>query len=274
MHIDFTGASHLIDRCWRDLRVATAFLTRLPVQPPLLPANDDTVAGEQADKPADYLAGATAMFPVVGFVIGAVGALVLAITHAIGLHPIASALLAVAAMAILTGGLHEDGLADFVDGLGGGTRVEERLNIMRDSRIGAFGTLALIIDVELRATFISQLASLQLAVAAVIVAALASRAVIPAVMRWTPPARSDGFAFDAGRPQPTELTIALALTLVALFLTFSIVGAVAALLAGAAGAAVVALIARKRLGGHTGDVLGAAQQVSEILILAAIAAAE
>lgn len=274
MPIDFTGASHLIDRCWRDLRVATAFLTRLPVQPPLLPANDDTVSSEHGDKPGDFLAGSTGMFPVIGFVIGAVAALILAVAHAIGLHPMASALLAVAAMAILTGGLHEDGLADFVDGLGGGTIVQERLEIMRDSRIGSFGTLALIFDVGLRATFISQMSSLELAVAALIVSGLASRAVMPAIMRWTPPARTNGFAFAAGRPQPTQLTIALGITFVGLFMPLSLVTAVAALLAGAAGAAAVAFIARKRLGGHTGDVLGAAQQVSEIMILAAIAAAQ
>jgi adenosylcobinamide-GDP ribazoletransferase len=273
MHIDFSGASAVVDRSWRDLRTATAFLTCLPVQPPPQPANDDTVGGLPAFDPAGYLAPATGVFPVIGLAIGIISALVFVLTFLIGLNPLACALIALAVSAGLTGALHEDGLADFVDGLVGGHSPVQRLAIMRDSRIGSAGALAIVFSVGLRAVLLGQIASLMTAVAALIVAGTASRAALPAVMRWIPPTRDDGLAREAGRPQPTQVTIALAIPVVVAFAGLHLGSAVAAIGCAAVGAAAVAILARRMVGGHTGDVLGAVQQAVEVLVLAAVAAA-
>ncbi len=114
-------------RAIRDLRTATAFMTRLPVGAP-----------EGGD-----LAAACWAFPVAGLLIGAIAGGLLAAAWTFGAPPLVAALLALAAMAALTGALHEDGLADTADGLGGGSP-ERKLEIMRDSRVGAFGVLALV----------------------------------------------------------------------------------------------------------------------------------
>ena len=108
-----------------DLFSAAAFLTRLPV-----PA---------AHVPTGGLAQAARAFPVVGAGVGAAAGGVLWLAAQAGLPPLVCALLALAAAALVTGALHEDGLADLADGLGGGRDREAKLRIMRDSRIGAFG---------------------------------------------------------------------------------------------------------------------------------------
>jgi adenosylcobinamide-GDP ribazoletransferase len=274
MRFDLAEASAIIDRCWRDVRVAAAFLTRLPLKPPPQPANDASEDGTPVLTPAGYLAAASAMFPVIGVVIGAGAALAMVLSSQFGLHPLACGLVAVATAAIFTGALHEDGLADFFDGLGGGHDREQRLAIMRDHRIGVFGTLALIFSIGLRATVLSQLESVTSATAALIVASVASRAALPAVMRWLKPARTQGMSYTAGQPQPTQVTIALAFTAVVALLALDFGTAIAALGAAALAAAVIAWLAVRSLGGHTGDVLGAVQQAVETLVLAAVAAAE
>jgi adenosylcobinamide-GDP ribazoletransferase len=273
MHIDFSGASAVIDRSWRDLRTATAFLTCLPVQPPPQPANDDTMTGLPAVDQGGYLAPATGAFPVIGLTIGAIAALIYVLTVLIGLPPIACALFALAVPAGLTAALHEDGLADFCDGLVGGRSAEQRLSIMRDSRIGTAGALAIVYSIVLRVVLLAHIPSLLMAVAALIVAGAASRAALPGVMRWIPPARDDGLAREAGRPQPTQVTIALAVPVVAAFLFLPLGAAVASVGCAAVGAFGIAMLARRAVGGHTGDVLGAVQQTVEVLVLAAVAAA-
>ena len=272
MHIDLAEASAVIEGFWRQVRVATTFLTRLPTGAPLEPLARDGLPAEIT--PQGELAAASGWFPVLGVGIGAASALALLITSEFGLHPLACGLIAVAVAAALSGALHEDGLADFADGLGGGHSPGERLDIMRDSRIGTFGTLAVVLSICLRATLISQFASLSTASAALIAAAAVSRAAMPPVMRWLPPARADGLAFTAGQPQPAQVTAAVASATLICFLALDVRATVAALAATAAGAAAVATVARRALGGQTGDVLGSVQQVAEIVFLAAVAASE
>jgi adenosylcobinamide-GDP ribazoletransferase len=234
----------------RDCKVALAFLSRLRVraQPPWRAAD---------------LAASAPWFPVVGALIGLAGALAYALAAWFGLPPLPAAALALAASAWLTRALHEDGLADVADGFGGGVTREARLAIMRDPRIGSYGALALVLAVVARAGAIAALAE-PLAVAAALVAAGAvSRAALPAVMAALPQARPDGLAASAGRPHP--LRAAAALLIAALIAVLLLRGAApAALIAGALGALAVALLARRQIGGHTGDVLGAVQQLAEI----------
>ena len=130
--------------------------------------------------------------------IGLVAGLMLIGAFELGLQPLSCALIGLASAAILTGALHEDGLADFADGLGASGSAERRLAVMRDSRIGTFGTLAVVFGIGLRASILSGLPSPDLAMAALIAGGAASRSMLPVAMRWQRPARSSG-AFRRGR---------------------------------------------------------------------------
>jgi adenosylcobinamide-GDP ribazoletransferase len=212
------------------------------------------------------------MFPFVGVAIGGAAAIVMLICYRLGLNELTCALIGLAVMAILTGALHEDGLSDFVDGLGGGRTREERLAIMQDSRIGTFATLAIVFSVGMRASLLSQLPSPAHAAGALIAAAAISRAMLPAMMRWLPPARTEGLAFSAGVPDPAQVTVALVLALIVALVCLDFTTAAAAMAGAAVGAGIVAAIAQQKLGGQTGDALGAAQQAAEIVVLVAVAA--
>jgi adenosylcobinamide-GDP ribazoletransferase len=236
---------------------ATGFLTRIPVAAAL---------------PEDgQLADAAWAFPLVGAGVGAVAGAVLLVAQLLGLGPWPRALLAVLTGLVLTGALHEDGLADTADGLCDGGDRETRLAIMRDSRLGTFGGLALIVSVGLRASALAQLDEAFYGGLALIAAHALSRGLLPAVMRLLQPARADGLGAGAGRPAAGAAGIAAAVGAAICFLALGPWrGAFASLLAVLAvtGAAVVA---RRRLGGYTGDVLGACQQVAEIAVLLAAA---
>ncbi|MBK8176896.1 MAG: adenosylcobinamide-GDP ribazoletransferase [Rhodospirillales bacterium] len=288
--IDIPGA---VGAWWCDLRSATAFLTCLPVaprrrciapDPSAVPAEDGSegdVFDNGRDRPADDLPAelpndlprSTAMFPLVGCGIGLVAASALMAAFEIGFNPLACALVALAVSIVISAALHEDGLADFADALSGSTR-ERRLSIMRDSRIGTFGTLAIVLGVGLRAAILSGLSSSETAMLALIGAATLSRAVLPAVMRWQVPARSDGLSAGFATPSLQHIVIATVLALVICFVTIdfwpTLIAAAAVILAALA----VALLAQRLLGGHTGDVLGTVQVISEIAALAVVAALE
>ena len=177
-----------------------------------------------------------------------------------------------AATLLVTGCLHEDGLADTADGFGAAASRERKLDIMRDSQIGAYGASALILSLMLRAGAIASLAEPRLVASALIAAHAGARAALPVFMRLVPNARRDGLSADAGTPPQSSALIAALLGLVALLLCL---GFGAALIAGVLLAAVMALMAWlciRQIGGQTGDVLGALEQVSEILILLVAAA--
>lgn len=236
-----------------EMRLALAFLTRLPL--PLPP--------EIAAQP---LAAAVRAFPLVGALVGAVGALVYAVVDLLGMSSTIAALLAIGAMVVLTGGLHEDGLADSADGLAGTTR-EKALAIMRDSHIGTFGVMALFFILSLRVVAVSYAGSAVDAACLLVAGAAGSRAVVPALMYWLPPARRDGLGWTAGHPDRRRVVDAGALgALIVVALLWPVWGLLAIGAATAAGT-LVAWLARRRLGGQTGDVLGASQQVSETAIL-------
>jgi adenosylcobinamide-GDP ribazoletransferase len=242
-----------------DCKAALAFLTRLPVR--RRPAWRDV-----------DLAASVPLFPVVGALIGVAGALGYALAVWLGLPPWPAAALALATTIWLTGALHEDGLADVADGFGGGRTREDKLRIMRDSRVGSYGAIALVLVLLARAGALAALAAPWAVAAALVAAGAVSRAALPAAMATLPRARADGLAAGAGRPHPLR---AAAAVLVAALIALALLGpaAPAALLAGAAGALGVALLARRQIGGYTGDVLGAVQQLAEIgVLLGALAA--
>ena len=248
---------------WRDLRLAGQFLTRLPIP------HDRDGEFENPMSALSTLAPASRTFPLIGVAVGGLAGVVLMLAAALGLPPLAWALTAVGVMVLITGGLHEDGLADTLDGFGGGATREDKLAIMADSRTGAYGVLALVISVGLRAALLAGLDA-QVAAATLVAAASFSRAVLPPVMNALDPARAGGLGAAAGRPDDSTAITALLLgaVLVVIFAGFG--AGLAAVLAGAFAAFAFSLLARAQIGGHTGDVLGAVQQVTEIACLVAV----
>jgi adenosylcobinamide-GDP ribazoletransferase len=246
-----------------DLGLAVTFLTRLPFPMP-----------DRDLKPGD-LSRAMRTYPIVGAGVGLGAGLVLMAASDLNLAPLACAMLGLAAAALLTGALHEDGLADTVDGFAGGRTRAEKLKIMRDSHIGAFGVLALVFSVGIRAAILSGVPGPGTALLVLIASGALSRAPLAVIAIRLDPARKDGLSGTLGRPQPGHvITGAILATLISfLALGFLEGGAVAilwALLGVAVATGLMAWIAIRQIEGHTGDVMGAVQQVSEIAALIAI----
>jgi adenosylcobinamide-GDP ribazoletransferase len=252
---------------WRDeFFAALTFLTRLPL------------GRAQTDTPLPSLADTVWAFPLVGLVIGAIGGIAYVIASALALPTLAAALIAVAATALVTGALHEDGLADTADGFGGGATREAKLDIMRDSRIGTFGVLALIFAVSLRVTALSYTGGpgdsiLGQATLLMVAAAAGSRACMPAVMYLLPRARRDGLAWHAGTPERGRVVDAGTLGVIIVIICLGPIAGLAAVAAAALATTAVGLLARRQIGGYTGDVLGFFQQIGEIAMLLVAAAA-
>jgi adenosylcobinamide-GDP ribazoletransferase len=238
--------------------LAAAFLTRVPLAAPG-PAGRPLAAGAWA-------------FPLVGAGIGGVAAFFFLLAQLLGFGDGPAALLAVLAGAALTGALHEDGLADAADGLFGGDDRERRLAIMRDSRHGTFGVLALVASVLLRVAALARLGDPLHAGLALVAAHALSRALLPAAMRVLKPARADGLGAGAGTPSPAQTAVAVALGGAIALAALGPLRGLLALLAAAAAVGAAARLARSRIGGYTGDVLGAFQQIGEIAMLLAAAA--
>ncbi|WP_082505701.1 adenosylcobinamide-GDP ribazoletransferase [Aureimonas sp. Leaf324] len=244
---------------------ASAFLTRLPAMPaafagPAVPLGRDAPA-----------------FPVVGALAAALPALVLAGLLALGLTPLAASACAVLLLVALTGALHEDGLGDTADGLFGHADRERALAIMKDSRIGTYGALALIGSLILRVAFLAAIGSASGLAAALALAAAAtgSRGAMAFLWSALPSADPGGLADRVGRPSPARGRIAAAIGLaLASVLTVPVSGWGALILPPAL-AALVGLWLRgvlvRRLGGQTGDALGACQQLTEIAWLLGLA---
>ncbi|WP_294534883.1 adenosylcobinamide-GDP ribazoletransferase [uncultured Rhodoblastus sp.] len=212
---------------------------------------------------------------------GALLGLASAIPFGLALHfnqpPAVAALLALATATLLSGGLHEDGLADVADGFGGGFSRQSKLEIMRDSRIGAFGASALILSFGLRAAALAALAATPGRAVAVLAAAGAlSRLCCLAPLLLLAPARADGAgraaALTVEQAKPA-LTLALAFSLLPWFAGFTLATALAAPVLAGGVVWGFCQFARAQIGGQTGDVAGAAQQISEIAVLMVYAGA-
>lgn len=217
---------------------------------------------------ADFAAAQWAA-PVAGAIVGVCAGLALWIGLRLGLPEGIAAALAIAVPMLVTGCLHEDGLADLADGFGGGAGREAKLEIMRDSRIGSYGVAALILTVLLRWTAISTLAAEGAAIAALVAAHAASRAALPAFIAVTPPARRDGLSAGIGSVPREAVAGALALGALALLPTLGIGAAIWAAIALLAWGFALRSLALRQIGGQTGDVLGALQQGGEIVVLLA-----
>ena len=243
----------------RDLQLALALLTRLPA------GLKDTASGAEQ-------ARATRLYPLVGALVGLIGGLVLWLAGGLGVPDPIAAVLALAALVLATGAFHEDGLAGSADGRGGGGERARKLEIMRDSRIGAYGVLALVFSLVLRGAGLAYLASAGVGLAALIAVQALSRAWLPAAMAALPPARRDGLAAQIARPGRGEAGFALVLGLVIAFAVLGLGPAAWLLAVSVLVAAAWFWLINDQLGGTTGDTLGALQQVQEIALLITLAA--
>jgi adenosylcobinamide-GDP ribazoletransferase len=239
-----------------DLRVAVSFLTRVPI------SHSDGVVNFQR---------AMRLFPVVGGAIGLVVGLVQLGLLRLGLPPLAAAALTLGASALLTGALHEDGLGDTADGFGGGRDIPAKLEIMRDSRLGTYGTLALLISFAAKLAALAALPS-AMVVPGLIAAHALARSILPGMATLMPQARNDGLAVTAGRPDQAIAITAAGLGVVIALICLPWGTAFAAIVLTMAGAAGMGWLAQRQVGGHTGDVLGGTEQVCETLILLLLAA--
>lgn len=244
----------------RGVRAAATFLTRVPVGG--FPYRDD-----------DWR-WASAHFPLIGLAVGAIGAL--ACWLALPVSPLVAGGLAVAVTVLVTGGFHEDGLADSADALGGGFDRVRVLQILKDSRIGAFGGLAITLSILLRVALLAALAGR--APVALVVAHALSRVPPIWLMVHLPYATDDAAAKSRliTRAGPAQALVATGWGLAAGGAAVGLGGVAAAPVALAIAVCVgVTLIAgwrfTARVGGVTGDFLGATQQLCELAILFALA---
>ncbi|WP_245515337.1 adenosylcobinamide-GDP ribazoletransferase [Rhizobium deserti] len=250
-----------------DLARSVGFLSRLPVPDRFFRGHDGTISR------------AVRAFPAAGLLIAALPALVLFLLVTADGDPLVASFVALALLSLMTGALHEDGLADAVDGLGGGRDRDHALAIMKDSRTGSYGVVSLILSFGLRASALAALArhDAGLAALALLATAAISRALMVAHWRALVPARDGGLASNAGMPEDRARNIALLTgALAALILLIPAAGLPVALLSLLAAALVsygFTRLARKKLGGHTGDTIGATQQLTEIASLATLALA-
>jgi adenosylcobinamide-GDP ribazoletransferase len=244
---------------WTYFLVALQFLTRIPVP------SFDRFETHWLDRAAKY-------FPLVGGLVGLISGLTwLGASHL--WQPLLASLIAVAVGVLVTGAFHEDGLADTADGLGGGLTVARRLEIMRDSRIGTYGGVTLMLALAMKVAALSAL-DVATGVTALIAAHAAARlATVVAITRMAYAGDADGAKV---KPLATGLTerelLVAALLGLAPTLLLDPTCFVLALIGGAIPALAIARQSQRLIGGYTGDVLGAIEQVFEIGFLMAVAA--
>ena len=242
-----------------DLLTAFGMLTRLPVP-------------ERELHEAPRHARSVWAYPLVGAAIGALSALVWFVAQFAGLGSPLAAGLAIAFQILFTGAIHEDGLADFADGLGARGGPEAALAVMRDSRIGTYGVIALMLIVGLRWGGVARLA-LHSVLAGLVCSALLGKIATVALVSVLSPVRTDGLGSAVANPPLRAVVAAFALALVIVAVTLPVAAAVAAFGAAAAAVGVVSVLAGRKIGGYTGDVLGAGEQLAQTAVLLVLAAA-
>lgn len=216
-------------------------------------------------------------FPLAGAVLGTIGALSLIIASQLGLPPMGAALITFLTLAFITGALHEDGLGDTADGFFGGSTQTRRLEIMKDSHIGTFAAITLIGTIGLKTIFLATIiekSGAQSAALAIIAIEAASRAAMMSLWYKLPSARSGGLSDKIGAPSLEATQTALIIGVGILGIGFTIIASVATFLFALLVAIVIlwgfANVSLAKIGGQTGDVLGAAQQITVLSLLLAL----
>lgn len=239
-----------------ELRLAMMVLTRLPMG--------------QLRQPVPTMAEARWAYPLCGLPVGLIGWACFALAQSLGLGALTAALAGLAAMAVTTGGLHQDGLADFADGMGGRDRAH-RLEIMRDSRIGSYGVIVLIFVTGLSVSAWAQ--SHGPVLAGVLLISVSSRLAMLITLDRLPPARDDGLGRMAAQTAVSTRAWLPGAAAVAVLALLVGAAALSVLVAAALAGLFIAWRAKRLLGGQTGDVLGAVQLAAECAGWLALSAA-
>lgn len=246
---------NFIHRVVNDMHLAAVFSTRLPW--PVLREYSNVA-----------LSRSLWAFPLVGAGIGALAGLVFwAMLPLFPTFPAAFVTLAV--IVLMTGALHEDGLADVADGFGTSGNAERRLAAMRDSRLGTYGVIAIVLSLGLRSACIAYLAEGTDALLVLVAASSGSRSLFSTMLCWLPPARTDGLGASLQRPSTSMAIMTLAIGATVVILCLGPLRGVLALSMIAVSVALLGMLALRKIGGQTGDVLGCTQQICEIAILLA-----
>ncbi len=247
-----------------EILVSLQFLTRIPI--PFMRTIDPPKLGQSMR-----------FFGIAGGVIGALNGLVLIGLNQLHVPPMMVAVLACGFGLMITGALHEDGLADSFDGLFGGRDLEHRLLIMKDSRIGTYGASALMVAMLMRVSAYIAIINLPAHYIILILAAVGafSRAMVVDMMWATRPARSDGLSVMAGRPGRNSSLFAILTSAAFTLYACAFIRADTGIFALAAAGVLTALIRRyaiRMIGGQTGDICGAVQVIAELGMLVSIVA--
>ena len=240
-------------RQWLLFRLACQMLTRFP-------------AARGIDYAPALDAAAVRFYPAVGILVGLAAGAVFAAAYGL-FGPFSAAVLAVSATALLTGAMHEDGLADTADGIGGGRTAERALEIMRDSRIGVYGVLALVLVLAIRVFALAGL-SPWVGFATLVAAHGLSRWSVVIVIATARYVRASGTASPVAGPVPQASHLAAGATALICLVPVGFAASPLAALGALAGLAVGHLAVRgffqPKLKGYTGDTLGATQQIGEV----------
>jgi adenosylcobinamide-GDP ribazoletransferase len=241
----------------RDIPAALGLLTRFPIV-----MDFETAQARSAQAPWAY--------PIVGAILGVLAVCFGMVLQITGIDDRLIAGLILAFLTITTGAMHEDGLADSLDGLWGGWEKTRRLEIMKDSSIGAYGVIGLILSMGMRWAGLFMLLSHDMLWGLIAIAALSRAAMVP-MMHALPLARAGGLSYDVGRPSVYTASIAILLASAIACLTLGLT-AIIVLIATFIATAIWGMIAYRKIGGQTGDILGVTQQIAEITALIVLTA--
>ncbi|MEI9997541.1 MAG: adenosylcobinamide-GDP ribazoletransferase [Rhizomicrobium sp.] len=241
-----------------DIRLGMTTLTRLPM-------------GRWPLRSGATLRRSVWTYPLAGAVVGAVSGLAFQVAALARLSPLLCAALALVVNVLVTGSFHEDGLADFFDGIGGGRDRAHKLEVMRDSRIGTYGATALILSFLVRWAALATLAAPATVMTVWIAAGALSRAGIVVPLRLLAPARPDGLGVQAASP-PAIAALVAALGALAIAVPVLRWQAAPVILGVLLASLLVTGVAHRQLGGFTGDVLGACALIGEAAALVAASA--
>lgn len=241
----------------QDLPAALGLLSRLPIR----------VNGDLATRRG---ANAAWAWPIAGLVIGAIGGVAAIFTLWLGLPLPLAAVVTLTLYILITGALHEDGLADCADGFWGGYTRERRLEIMKDSRIGAYGVIAIALSLAARLFALMTVLAAPFPLISLMAVGVLSRMPMVILMGTMPNARGSGLANTVGRPPLLTIWIAVVLS-VGIGGTLLGAALLPTLISISLITLVLALVARRKISGQTGDVLGASQQLAEIAALFTLA---
>lgn len=234
---------------WR----AMALLSRVPLPP-------------VGDFRPSMVARSVWCWPLVGLVLAGLALLPAMLVEMLTGNVMVFAILAVAAMVLLTGSMHEDGIADCADGFGGGLDRARKLEIMRDSTVGTYAVVALILCIALRLVLLFSAAEIGQAAILFLVMAVMSRSAMPFMMRILPPARDNGLGKGAGRPDWLPILVGFAMAAAITLFLAGFAAMLAVITATVLAVFVIRTVAKRQIGGQTGDVLGATQICAELFV--------